>query len=67
MTLDERRNEVLRSHAAFLNALGVAAAGGGGFVAIANANWNAAVLFVTRSAFLHLGAAEILSRLRVTP
>ena len=31
MTLDERHNEVIKSHAAFLNAVGVAAAGGAGF------------------------------------
>ena len=66
MTLDERRNEVLKLHANFLNALGVAAASGGGLVAISNAAWTAAILFMLFAGFLHLSAAQILDGLRVT-
>ena len=67
MTFNERHNEVLRAHAGFLNALGVAAAGGGGFVAIANDDGVAALLFLMFSVFLHIVATEVLDRLRIEP
>lgn len=67
MTFNERHNEVMRSHAAFFNAVGVAAAGGGGFVAVASNNWIAAFLFLMLSVFLHIAATEILDRMRIEP
>jgi hypothetical protein len=65
MTLDERYNEVLKSHASFLNAVGVASAGGGGFAAIASDNLMAAFLFIMLSLSLHIAATEVLERMRV--
>lgn len=65
MTFDERHNEVMKSHAAFLNALAVAAAGGAGFAAISNGNWTAAIIFMLFSIVLHPGAAELLQNLRI--
>lgn len=66
MTSDERRNEVLKLHANFMNSLAIAAAGGAGFTAIDNGNWIAAIIFMLFSAVLHLSAAEVLDGLRVT-
>ncbi len=65
MTLDERYNDVLKSHASFLNAVGVASAGGGGFAAIANDDGIAAFLFLMFSLSLHIAATEVLDRMRV--
>jgi hypothetical protein len=66
MTFDERHNEVMKSHAVFLNALAVAAAGGAGFAAISNGSWIAAVIFMLFSIVLHLSAADFLQNLRIT-
>lgn len=66
MTLDERYNEVLKSHATFLNALGVASAGGGGFAAIANNDSISGLLFLSFSLCLHIAATELLERMRVS-
>lgn len=65
MTYSERHNEILKSHAGFLNSVGVAAAGGGGFVAVVNGNSLTALLFLLLSVTLHIVATEILDRLRV--
>jgi hypothetical protein len=65
MTLDERHNEVLRAHSEFLRALAVASAGGAGFAAIGEGNWNAALVFMALSMSLHWGAVELLERLRL--
>ena len=65
MTHNERHNETLKSHASFLNSVGVAAAGGGGFVAIVNGNSLTALLFLLLSVTLHIVATEILDRLRI--
>jgi hypothetical protein len=67
VTFNERHNDVMKFHAAFLNAVGVAAAGGGGFVAITNSNWGAAFLFLMLSLSLHIAATEVLERMRVEP
>jgi hypothetical protein len=67
MTLNERHNEVLKSHAAFMNAIGVAAAGGGGFTAITSNDWRVAGVFLFLSVLMHLIATQILERLRVSP
>jgi len=65
MTLDERHNEVVKAHATFLKALAIASAGGAGFTAINDGNWNAAIVFMTLSMLLHWGAVELLERLRI--
>jgi hypothetical protein len=66
MTFDERHNEVMKAHAAFLNALAVAAAGGAGFSAISSGSWTAAIIFMLFSNVLHLAAAELLQNLRIS-
>jgi|CXWL01.1.fsa_nt_gi hypothetical protein len=66
MTRDERYNEVLKSHAGFLNVVGVASAGGGGFAAIADDNWGAAFIFLMLALSLHIAATEVLDRLRIS-
>jgi hypothetical protein len=65
MTFNERHNEVMKAHAGFLNAVGVAAAGGGGFVAITNDDGLTALLFLMSAVFFHMVATEILDRLRI--
>ena len=66
MTLDERHNEVLKVHAGFLETLAIASAGGAGFTAINDGNWNAAIVFMALSMVLHWSAVELLERLRIS-
>ncbi|MBL8548587.1 MAG: hypothetical protein JNJ73_01275 [Hyphomonadaceae bacterium] len=66
MTLDERHNEVIKSHAAFLNAVGVAAAGGAGFAAIGSSNWALASAFIGVAVLFHIIAADLLAGMKVT-
>ena len=65
MTLDDRRNEVLKSHAAFLNALAIGAVVGGALAAGDNRNWLGVLMFAGSGLVLHLIAAEVLGRLRI--